>query len=106
MVVGTHAAVRALTPEQVKSAGTQVVLANTYHLLARAPLIEKLGGLHDFTRWSGPILTDSGGFQVFSLEPKVDDDGATFRSTYDGSLHRLTPELAVEVQARLGAFAT
>src|SRR5262249_48541758 len=85
MVVGTHAAVRALTPEQVRAAGTQVVLANTYHLLARAPLVEKMGGLHDFMRWSGPILTDSGGFQVFSLPKKqISDRGVRFQNEIDG----------------------
>jgi queuine tRNA-ribosyltransferase len=104
MVVGTHAAVRALTPEQVKSAGTQVVLANTYHLLARAPLIEKLGGLHDFTRWSGPILTDSGGFQVFSLPKKqISDRGVRFQNELDGSEIDLTPERSIEIQNQLGA---
>ena len=104
MVVGTHAAVRALTPEQVRSAGTQVVLANTYHLLARAPLIEKLGGLHDFTRWSGPILTDSGGFQVFSLPKKqIGDRGVRFQNEVDGSEVDLTPERSIEIQNQLGA---
>jgi queuine tRNA-ribosyltransferase len=104
MVVGTHAAVRALTPEQVKSAGTQVVLANTYHLLARAPLIEKLGGLHHFTRWSGPILTDSGGFQVFSLPKKqISDRGVRFQNEVDGSEIDLTPERSIEIQNQLGA---
>jgi queuine tRNA-ribosyltransferase len=104
MVVGTHAAVRALTPEQVRSAGTQVVLANTYHLLARAPLIEKLGGLHDFMRWSGPILTDSGGFQVFSLPKKqISDRGVRFQNELDGSEIDLTPERSIEIQNQLGA---
>jgi queuine tRNA-ribosyltransferase len=80
-------------------------LANTYHLMLRpgADVVEDLGGLHDFMAWDGHVLTDSGGFQVFSLEPKVDDDGATFRSVYDGSTHRLTPELAVAIQQQLGA---
>jgi queuine tRNA-ribosyltransferase len=104
MVVGTHAAVRALTPEQVRGAGTQVVLANTYHLITRAPLIEKLGGLHAFMRWSGPILTDSGGFQVFSLPKKqISDRGVRFRNELDGSEIDLTPERSVEIQAQLGA---
>jgi queuine tRNA-ribosyltransferase len=104
MVVGTHAAVRALTPEQVRSAGTQVVLANTYHLLSRAPLIEKLGGLHDFMRWSGPILTDSGGFQVFSLPKKqISDRGVRFQNELDGSEIDLTPERSIEIQNQLGA---
>jgi queuine tRNA-ribosyltransferase len=81
------------------------VLANTYHLMLRpgAAAVAALGGLHGFMDWNGIVLTDSGGYQVFSLGPKVDDDGATFRSTYDGSEHRLTPERAVEVQSLLGA---
>ena len=104
MVVGTHAAVRALTPEQVRTAGTQVVLANTYHLLARAPLVEKLGGLHGFMRWSGPILTDSGGFQVFSLPKKqISDRGVRFKNEIDGSEIDLTPERSIEIQNQLGA---
>jgi queuine tRNA-ribosyltransferase len=104
MVVGTHAAVRALTPEQVRAAGTQVVLANTYHLLSRAPLVEKLGGLHDFMRWSGPILTDSGGFQVFSLPRKqISDRGVRFKNEVDGSEIDLTPERSIEIQNQLGA---
>jgi queuine tRNA-ribosyltransferase len=104
MVVGTHAAVRALTPEQVRGAGTQVVLANTYHLLTRAALVEKLGGLHAFMRWSGPILTDSGGFQVFSLPKKqISDRGVRFRNELDGSEIDLTPERSLEIQAQLGA---
>jgi queuine tRNA-ribosyltransferase len=80
------------------------VLANTYHLLARAPLIEKLGGLHDFTRWSGPILTDSGGFQVFSLPKKqIGDRGVRFQNEVDGSEVDLTPERSIEIQNQLGA---
>jgi queuine tRNA-ribosyltransferase len=104
MVVGTHAAVRALTPAQVRAAGTQVVLANTYHLLERAPLVEKLGGLHAFMRWDGPILTDSGGFQVFSLPSKaISDRGVRFRNEVDGSELELTPERSIEIQNQLGA---
>lgn len=104
MVVGTHAAVRALTPAQVRAAGTQVVLANTYHLLGRAPLVEKLGGLHAFMRWPGPILTDSGGFQVFSLPKKtITDRGVRFRNEIDGSEIDLTPERSIEIQNQLGA---
>jgi queuine tRNA-ribosyltransferase len=81
------------------------VLANTYHLMLRpgADAVARFGGLGSFTGWDGLTLTDSGGFQVFSLEPAVDDDGVTFRSVYDGTLHRLTPESAVDVQERLGA---
>lgn len=107
MPVGTRAAVKGLTPQQVVAAGTQVVLANTYHLLLRpgAEVVEKLGGLHRFMNWPGPILTDSGGFQVFSLADlrKVDDDGAVFQSHLDGEIIRLTPESAVRVQNQLGS---
>jgi queuine tRNA-ribosyltransferase len=105
MPVGTRGAVRTLSSEDLDRLGVQVVLANTYHLMLRpgAETVAKLGGMHGFAAWSGHVLTDSGGFQVFSLEPKVDDEGVTFRSTYDGSVHRLTPEAAVEIQALLGA---
>ena len=105
MPVGTRGAVRLLDAGDLDSLAPQVVLANTYHLMLRpgAEVVQALGGLHRFTGWDGHILTDSGGYQVFSLEPRLDDDGVTFRSTYDGSLHRLTPEGAVDVQERLGA---
>jgi queuine tRNA-ribosyltransferase len=105
MPVGTRGAVRLLDAGDLDALSPQVVLANTYHLMLRpgADVIEGLGGLHRFTGWNGHLLTDSGGFQVFSLAPRIDDDGATFRSTYDGSTHRLTPEDAVRVQERLGA---
>ena len=105
MPVGTRAAVRTLGSADLDALGAEIVLANTYHLMLRpgADVVADLGGLHRFMSWSGATLTDSGGFQVFSLEPKVDDDGATFRSTYDGSTHRLTPESAVAVQELLGA---
>ena len=108
MPVGTRGAVRTLDSEDLLRTGAEIVLANTYHLMLRpgADAVAAIGGLHAFTSWNGPMLTDSGGFQVFSLPTgtvKVDDDGATFRSTYDGSSHRLTPELAVEVQSLLGA---
>jgi queuine tRNA-ribosyltransferase len=106
MVVGTHAAVRALTPEQVRATGTQVVLANTYHLAVRgrAALVEKLGGLHAFMRWDGPLLTDSGGFQVFSLPSKeISDRGVRFKNEADGSAVDLTPERSIEIQNQLGA---
>jgi queuine tRNA-ribosyltransferase len=85
--------------------GAQIVLANTYHLMLRpgADLVADMGGLRGFTGWDGLTLTDSGGFQVFSLDPRVDDDGVTFRSVYDGSLHRFEPETAVAVQQALGA---
>ena len=107
MPVGTQATVRALTPGDVVAAGAQIILANTYHLSLRpgAERIARLGGLHRFMGWSGPILTDSGGFQVFSLAHlrRVDDDGVTFTSHLDGSVHRLTPERAVEIQELLGS---
>jgi queuine tRNA-ribosyltransferase len=105
MPVGTRGAVKHLTGDDLRAIGFEVVLANTYHLMLRpgADVVAGLGGLHGFMSWDGTVLTDSGGFQVFSLSPKVDDDGVTFRSTYDGSTHRLTPERAVEVQGLLGA---
>jgi queuine tRNA-ribosyltransferase len=105
MPVGTRGTVRALTAADVESLGYEVVLANTYHLMLRpgAGVIGRLGGIHAFAGWGGHVLTDSGGYQVFSLGPKVDDDGVTFRSTYDGSWHRLTPEDAVRTQEALGA---
>jgi len=107
MPVGTQATVKALTPGDLRSAGAQMILGNTYHLNLRptAERIARLGGLHRFMGWDGPILTDSGGFQVFSLADlrSVDDDGATFTSHLDGSTHRLTPERAMEIQALLGS---
>jgi queuine tRNA-ribosyltransferase len=105
MPVGTRGAIKHLSADDYDRLGVQVVLGNTYHLMLRpgADTVAALGGLGRFSGWDGITLTDSGGFQVFSLEPDVDDDGVTFRSTYDGSTHRLTPELAVRVQERLGA---
>jgi queuine tRNA-ribosyltransferase len=108
MPVGTKATVKTLHPDEVAGLGARVILANTYHLHLRPgeALIEELGGLHAFSGWSGPILTDSGGFQVFSLRDTllaVDDDGVTFRSVYDGSPERLTPEGVAEIQRRLGS---
>ena len=107
MPVGTRATVKGLTPAQVAATRTQVVLANTYHLLLRpgAETVAELGGLHRFMGWDGPILTDSGGFQVFSLAElrRLDDDGVEFRSHIDGALVRLTPEVSIEVQNALGA---
>ncbi|HVF33339.1 MAG TPA: tRNA guanosine(34) transglycosylase Tgt, partial [Acidimicrobiales bacterium] len=105
MPVGTRASVKALSTQDLEDLGFEVMLSNTYHLMLRpgAELIDRLGGIHGFAAWPGHVLTDSGGYQVFSLEPDVDDDGATFRSTYDGSRHRLTPELAVRTQELLGA---
>jgi queuine tRNA-ribosyltransferase len=105
MPVGTRGTVRAVETADMEALGAQIVLGNTYHLLFRPgpDVVERMGGLHGFTDWSGHVLTDSGGYQVFSLSPKVDDDGVTFRSTYDGDQHRLTPEGAVDVQCALGA---
>ncbi len=105
--VGTSATVKALTPRDLVDLGTELVLANAYHLYLRPgdKVIRDLGGLHRFMSWNGPILTDSGGFQVFSLgeRRKVDADGVTFRSHIDGSEHRFTPEGAVAIQENLGA---
>ena len=105
MPVGTRGAVRTLTSLDLKELGADVVLGNTYHLMLRpgVEIIKAQGGLHGFIGWDRLILTDSGGYQVFSLEPEVDDQGATFKSTYDGSLHRLTPKDAVDIQCGLGA---
>jgi queuine tRNA-ribosyltransferase len=105
--VGTQASVKALTPRQLEELGCQIVLANTYHLYLRPgdELVARLGGLHTFMNWNGPILTDSGGFQVFSLARlnSIDDRGVTFRSHLDGSLHEFTAEKAVAIQENLGA---
>jgi queuine tRNA-ribosyltransferase len=107
MPVGTQATVKSLTPSDLWTAGTQIILANTYHLSLRPghERIAALGGLHRFMAWDGPILTDSGGFQVFSLAhlTRVDDDGVSFSSHLDGSPQRLTPEGAMEIQAALGS---
>jgi queuine tRNA-ribosyltransferase len=106
MVVGTQAAVRAMTPEQVRATGAEVLLANTYHCALRPgeQIIEKLGGLHSFMRWDGPILTDSGGFQVFSLESKeISDRGVRFKNEVTGDAMDLTPERSIEIQNALGA---
>ncbi len=106
MPVGTHGAVKAMTPEQVRATGAEMILANTYHLALRPGegLVAKLGGLHRFIRWEGPILTDSGGFQVFSLPRKeISDHGVRFRNEVDGSEVELTPERSIEIQNALGA---
>jgi queuine tRNA-ribosyltransferase len=105
MPVGTRGAIRGLDADDLRDLDVEILLANTYHLMLKpgADVVRDVGGLHRFTGWSGAMLTDSGGFQVFSLRPKVDDDGATFRSTYDGSTHRLSPESAVRIQEQLGA---
>lgn len=105
--VGTAATVKALTPAQLHELGATLVLSNTYHLYLRPgdDLVRELGGLHRFMQWDGPMLTDSGGFQVFSLSGtrKIDADGVTFKSHIDGSLHRFTPEKTVLIQENLGA---
>ena len=107
MAVGTQATVKGVAPEQLHEIGTQVVLGNTYHLALRpgADLIAQLGGLHRFMQWSRPILTDSGGFQIFSLAAnlKINDQGAVFRSHIDGRLLELAPEQAVAIQEQLGS---
>lgn len=105
MPVGTRGAIKYLSAQDYRDVGAQIVLGNTYHLMLRpgAEVVQSLGGLGAFTAWDGLTLTDSGGFQVFSLDPKTDDDGVTFKSTYDGSMHRFTPEIAVETQEKLGA---
>ena len=107
MPVGTQATVKALAASDLRALGAQVLLGNTYHLALRpgAAIIERLGGLHRFMGWPGAILTDSGGFQVFSLAARrnVDEDGVTFRSHIDGSEQRFTPERAMAVQAALGS---
>jgi queuine tRNA-ribosyltransferase len=105
MPVGTRGAIKYLSAADYGRVGARIVLGNTYHLMLRpgADTIARFGGLAAFTGWEGLTLTDSGGFQVFSLDPDVDDDGVTFRSTYDGSTHRFTPEAAVTVQEQLGA---
>ncbi len=105
--VGTQATVKAMRPRDLRELGASLVLANTYHLYLRPgdERIRDLGGLHRFMGWDGPILTDSGGFQVFSLSDarRIDDDGVTFKSHLDGSAHRFTPEKSIAVQENLGA---
>jgi queuine tRNA-ribosyltransferase len=105
MPVGTRGAIKYLSAQDYEQIGAQIVLGNTYHLMLRpgAELIARFGGLGAFAGWNGLTLTDSGGFQVFSLNPDVDDEGVTFKSTYDGSMHRFTPESAVHTQQLLGA---
>jgi queuine tRNA-ribosyltransferase len=105
--VGTQATVKAVTPQQLIDMNASLILANTYHLYLRPgeDVIAELGGLHGFMNWPGPILTDSGGFQVFSLanSRKIDEDGVSFKSHLDGSMHRLTPEKSISIQEKLGA---
>jgi queuine tRNA-ribosyltransferase len=105
--VGTQATVKSLTSRQLTELDAKLVLANTYHLYLRPgdDLVADMGGLHAFMAWNGPILTDSGGFQVFSLSDtrQIDEDGVTFKSHIDGSTHRFTPELSIRIQENLGA---
>jgi len=105
MPVGTQATVKAMMPESLQELGAQIILANTYHLYLRPghDLVRQLGGLHKFMHWSKPILTDSGGFQVFSLGDlrKIEEEGVSFQSHLDGSKHHLTPELSIEIQLAL-----
>src|SRR5207237_3322067 len=107
MPVGTQATVKSVSPEELRAAGAQIILANTYHLMLRpgSELVASLGGLHSFMHWDGPILTDSGGFQVFSLGHlrKLSEEGAAFKSHLDGSLHMLTPESVMQIESELGA---
>jgi queuine tRNA-ribosyltransferase len=105
MPVGTRGAIKYLSAADYERLGAEIVLGNTFHLMLRpgAETVAALGGLGSFAGWGGLTLTDSGGFQVFSLDPDVDDDGVTFKSTYDGSTHRFTPEIAVHTQELLGA---
>ncbi|MBU5426422.1 tRNA guanosine(34) transglycosylase Tgt [Tissierella pigra] len=107
MPVGTRATVKAMTPEEVKDLGAQIILSNTYHLYLRPghKLVEEAGGLHKFMNWDGPILTDSGGFQVFSLGDlrKIKEEGVEFRSHIDGSKHFISPEKSIEIQNSLGS---
>jgi queuine tRNA-ribosyltransferase len=107
MPVGTHATVKSLTPDQLRDLNTEILLCNSYHLFLRPGhnTIHGLGGLHRFMAWDRPILTDSGGYQVFSLSPlrRISDEGVKFQSHLDGSTHFLSPELAVEIQAGLGS---
>lgn len=107
MPVGTYGTVKAMTPEELKDIGAQIILGNTFHLMLRpgTDIIKKHGDLHDFMHWDGPILTDSGGFQVFSLAKmrKITEEGVTFNSPVDGSKVHLTPEVSMQVQADLGS---
>ena len=107
MPVGTQATVKSMTPEELKEIGSQIILSNTYHLYMRPghDLVKEAGGLHKFMNWDRPILTDSGGFQVFSLGPlrKITEEGVHFRSHIDGSKHFISPEKAMEIQNALGS---
>jgi len=110
MPVGTQATVKAMTPEELREVGAQIILGNTYHLYIRPghELVRRMGGLHRFMHWDGPILTDSGGFQVFSLGElrKIREEGVTFQSHLDGSYHMISPEISIAIQEALGADIT
>jgi queuine tRNA-ribosyltransferase len=110
MPVGTAATVKAMTPEAVRETGAQIILGNTYHLMLRptAERVARFGGLHEFMNWPGPILTDSGGYQVMSLASlrKLEEEGVTFRSHIDGAYHKLTPERSIQIQHLLDADIT
>ncbi len=107
MPVGTQATVKSVAPEELQALGAKIILANTYHLMLRpgSPLINSFGGLHSFMHWNGPILTDSGGFQVWSLGHlrKLSEEGVVFKSHLDGSAHTLTPERVMQIEAELGS---
>ena len=107
MPVGSQGSVKTLTPEELDNIGVTMILGNTYHLYLRpgVDIIERMGGLHKYMAWQGPILTDSGGYQVFSLSPlcKINDDGVIFRSHIDGSEHKFSPESVIEFQEKIGA---
>src|SRR6185312_4477823 len=107
MPVGTQATVKSVSPEELRAAGAGIILVNTYHLMLRpgSPLVHEFGGLHEFMRWDGPMLTDSGGFQVFSLGHlrKLSEQGAAFKSHLDGSAHLLTHENVMRIEYELGS---
>ncbi|HEX3032523.1 MAG TPA: tRNA guanosine(34) transglycosylase Tgt, partial [Bacillota bacterium] len=107
MPVGTQATVKTLSPEELKEIGAEIILSNTYHLYLRPghELVREAGGLHSFMHWDRPILTDSGGFQVFSLGPlrKISEEGVKFKSHLDGSSHFISPEIATQIQMALGS---
>ena len=107
MPVGTHGVVKSLSPDELYNLDTAIMLSNTYHLYLRpgTDIIQENGGLHQFLNWSNSILTDSGGYQVFSLNKmnKITDDGVHFKSHLDGSMHFFTPEVSMEVQQKLGS---
>ncbi|HEX2660397.1 MAG TPA: tRNA guanosine(34) transglycosylase Tgt, partial [Polyangia bacterium] len=107
MPVGTRATVTGVSPDELQAMGAPILLANTYHLLLRPgpELFRRVGGIHQFMRWPGPVLTDSGGYQIFSLpgERTLSEGGARFRSYVDGRIHQLTPESSIEMQTAIGS---